>query len=140
MKHTDGMPDVSEWDLDAVNELEKSISSGIRKAASEAIHRAMQDDGTYLYFNAPYMANQDDSDEVASEEYSDPLDVCLRVAIGSDEGCYPVYRFNLRDAFLIDTDIFKEDVNTSLGLRKLSSALHKLADEIHSIDSSKPFA
>lgn len=138
MKHVDSLPNVSDWGIDAIDKLEKDISSGLRAALAEVIHYAMQEDDTYIYFPASYIKDTSDTsgnirrtDGVRmGHEVSDPLTVYLRVAATGASKEQPTYSFNLRDALRQDLEYCKNDGSYSYGLGKLAEALRNLADEI----------
>lgn len=146
MEHVAIKPDMTEWGLESLETLEKEIIAGLRKALAEAIHYAMQDEETNVYFPAIYLRDMSNPENHGKKsdgtrrghEVADPLTIYLRVAACDHGGGLPTYAFNMRKVLEIDLDACKEDGSFAYGLAKLSSAFRLLADEIDAaIDSAK---
>ena len=133
MKHRKYTPDVSEWGIAALDELGETISSGLRKALTEVLTYAFQDDETYIYFPVEWSKEPDEewhgTDGLSGPEVADPLTVYLRVGLECG-GEKPTYEFNLRAALADSIKDCANDGSFSTGLGRLSVALRALADEI----------
>lgn len=146
MEHVSNKPDMTEWGLESLETLKKDITVGLKKALAEAIHYAMQDDQTNVYFPAIYLRDMSHPENHGKKsdgtrrghEVADPLTVYLRVAACDHGEELPTYSFNMRNALESDLDACKEDGSFAYGLTKLSSALRGLADEIDSVIDSAP--
>jgi hypothetical protein len=125
MKHVKYKPDITEWKLDAIEEVNEAISSMLSKALSEALHLAFENDETYIYFPVEW----GDRDGIGGPGVSDPLTVYLCVGLESDEN-KPTYEFNLRDALMDSIKGCAEHGSFSSGLGRLSESFRALADEI----------
>jgi len=133
MKHRKYQPDVSDWGITALDELDETITKGLRKALSEALTYAFEDDETYIYFPVEWSKEPDEewpgSDGIGGTEVADPLTVYLRVGLECG-GEKPTYEFNLREALAETIHDCATDGSFSTGLGRLSVALRALADEI----------
>lgn len=133
MKHRKYKPDLSEWGIEALEEVGKAVETGLRKAMAEALHYAFEDDETYIYFPVECSKEPDEkrrgTDGLGGPEVSDPLTVYLRVGL-EGYGEKPTYEFNLRGALADSIEACANDGSFSAGLGRLSVALRALADEI----------
>ena len=133
MKHRKYKPDLSDWGIEALEEVGKTIEKRLRKAVAEALHYAFEDDETYIYFPVEWSKEPDEerpgTDGLGGPEVADPLTVYLCVGLNSG-GETPTYEFNLREALADSINVCAEDGHFSAGLGRLSVALRALADEI----------
>ncbi len=125
MKHRKYKPDLSGWTLDAFDKASATMETCFRDAVSEALHLALEDGSTYIYFPVEW----DDQDGLSGPAVEDPLTCYLRFGLESD-GESPTYEFNLRDALDDSIESCAHDGSFSEGLGRLSLALRQLADEI----------
>lgn len=132
MKHIKFKADVSNWDLDSIDNLAESIGLALRTAVEEVLQLAFEDDETHVYFPVEWSKEPDDEtagcDGIGGPEVADPLTVYLRVAIGDGEK--PTFAFNLRRALQDSIDACAQDGSFAAGLGRLSISLRQLADDI----------
>lgn len=133
MKHKKYKPELSEWGIEALEEVSKTIETGLRKAMEEVLHYAFEDDETYIYFPVEWSKEPGEqhpgTDGLGGPEVADPLTVYLRLGLDA-KGEKPTYEFNLREALADSIETCAADGSFSAGLGRLSVALRALADEI----------
>lgn len=132
MKHKKYKPDIAEWNMDALEELNKNIL----KAVNEAIGYALNDEQTRVYFPVEYSGDpksedeESDSDGIGGGNVEDPLTVYFCIAVCNNDNEVPTYEFNLRDVLSNSIEDCAKDGSYSFGLGRLSASLRTLADEI----------
>jgi len=115
-------PDLSEWELDALDGVLGNFKEWLLKAATEAVTLALKDEDTGVSWPAVW--------DRAGKTTVDPLTMKLDVALGSMLDEHPVYAFNIRAALQTYLEDCREDGSFSEGLGKIRNALRNLADEI----------
>lgn len=127
--------DISDFQLEAIENIAQTIQDAIGKAASEALTLALNDDeSTSISFPIEWAPR---SDGQGGKPIKDPLTIYLHIAFNSSiEPC--VFRFTLRDALEGTLKDAKnggpfgsiDEVSFGPGLAQLSAAFRTLADEI----------
>lgn len=119
--------DFSSWDLPESEKLLKTIDLAVKKAASEAVKYAFENEEGRLSFPVIWAP---ESDGRRNQAVKDPLDVYVEIPLGEFEDEGPEYIFNLREALKDDIYICADDGSFAQGLEMLRDSLRKLADEI----------
>ncbi|NEX15229.1 MAG: hypothetical protein C1943_00990 [Halochromatium sp.] len=119
--------DFSSWSLPESEKLLKTIDLAVKKAASEAVKYAFENEEGRLSFPVIWAPN---SDGRRHQAVKDPLDVYVEIPLGEFEDEGPEYIFNLREALKDDIDICAEDGSFARGLEMLRDSLRELAREI----------
>jgi hypothetical protein len=129
MKRVFGTVDFSSWVLLETEELMKKVEIAVKKAASEAVQHALENEESELSFPVIWAPK---SDGHGGEAVKDPLDVYFRLPLGEFEDGGPEYIFNLREELKDDIAMCAECGSFAYGLGMLRDSLRKLADEIDS--------
>lgn len=122
-----GKPDLSEWSLETVTDLQAAISPFVLKAASEALTLAMEHEDTYAYMPAIWGPDSDGAYSKAPPD--DPLTIYFSPALG-DSDKDPIYSTSLREILKDDIETTREDGSFAEGLEAIALAMREFADEI----------
>lgn len=133
LKHN--QPDISGWDLDALDEIRDAIEPIITKVANEAIRFAMEAENTGVSWASKWTDEQGFGDgftagDAPGADPIDPLDLYVEIGLGDTPDSNPQYAFNLRDILSDTLSECRDDGSYSEGLTRIKDALRALADEI----------
>ena len=135
MKHVTGKVDISELEIEAIDDAIKCLKDQAYKAATEVLEYVFADDETYIYFPVEWSgidaSHPKSTDGLGGPGIKDPLTMYLRVGLDSGEEEKPSYEFNLREVLRDSLADCKNDGSFSGGLERLSIALVELAADIN---------
>lgn len=128
-------PDLSEWQLDVLEEIADALSDKVAKAATEALEIMLNDQGTRVYLAGTWADEHGLGDGLETGEPRravDPLDVYIQLASDPDNDKQAVYKFNIREHINEVIGYCRDDGSFDTGLRRIMLALRSLADDIES--------
>jgi hypothetical protein len=129
-----GTPDLSDWDLQALDDAIDGFSNFLRKSVDEAVEHALNDEDTGVDWPAIWGKG----DGRTKKAKIDPLTIYFTVAIGDGDDGHPVRSFNLRDALQSEIESCRDDGSYSDGLAQIRDALIALVSEITAAIDSAP--
>jgi len=127
-----GEIDLADWYW-PTEDIEGKLNEYILRIAAEILVHALNDDSCWADFTAAWGDKTRDGKE---DSPKDPLAIHISIPLSNDEGA--IFEISLSEILRDDIKCCHVDGSFRVGLARIASALHKLADEAQTAVDSVP--